>query len=310
MIHIKDSILVKRENIMLDFRMDTFLTVCEYMNFTHAAEHLNLTQPAVSQHIKYLEKVYDTTLFIRDKKKLSLTPAGTILRSALETMRNDENTLKKRMKESLHGKKVLTFGVTMTVGEYAIIPALSHFIKTHPDIDFHIRYANTQTLLSYLSEGTIDFAIVEGYFKSEQYQTRIYKEEEYIAVASSNHIFEKPVHCLNDLTSERLLIREHGSGTRAILTKTLALKNMSVKDFRHLVEIENIHTIVTLLKQDCGISFLYKAAVEQELKDGTLIQISLSDFMVMHDFTFIWNKDSIFSKEYETIFEELKKYSD
>ena len=44
---------------MLDFRMDTFLSVCHYMNFTHAAEHLNLTQPAVSQHIKYLEQKYD-----------------------------------------------------------------------------------------------------------------------------------------------------------------------------------------------------------------------------------------------------------
>ena len=87
---------------MLDFRMDTFLSVCHYMNFTHAAEHLNLTQPAVSQHIKYLEQKYDTTLFTRDKKKLALTPAGEILRSALETMRNDENTLKKRMRESIH----------------------------------------------------------------------------------------------------------------------------------------------------------------------------------------------------------------
>lgn len=291
---------------MLDFRMETFLTVCEYMNFTHAAEHLNLTQPAVSQHIKYLEKTYDTTLFIRDKKKLFLTPAGEILRSALETMRNDENTLKKRMKESLERKKVLTFGVTMTVGEYAIIPSLSRFIKAHPDTNFHIRYANTQTLLSYLHEGTIDFAIVEGYFKGDHYNTRIYKAEEYIAVASVNHVFNRPVHCLRDLTSERLLIREHGSGTRAILTKTLALKNMYVKDFHHLVEIENIHTIVTLLKEDCGISFLYKAAVEQELRDGTLVQIPLSDFMVMHDFTFLWNKDSVFSQEYEAVFEELK----
>ena len=90
---------------MLDFRMETFLTVCEYMNFTHAAEKLNLTQPAVSQHIKYLEKEYDSPLFIRDKKKLLLTPAGEILRSALEAMRNDENTLKKRMKESFSQKK-------------------------------------------------------------------------------------------------------------------------------------------------------------------------------------------------------------
>lgn len=292
---------------MLDFRMDTFLSVCHYRILHMPAEHLNLTQPAVSQHIKYLEQKYDTTLFIRDKKKLVLTPAGEILHSALETMRNDENTLKKRMKESLEGKKVLTFGVTMTIGEYTIVPSLAEFIKSHPDVDLHIRYGNTQMLLSYLRDGIIDFAIIEGYFKGDYYKTKIFKSEEYIAVASSQHIFKNPIHCLNDLRDERLIIREHGSGTRAILTKTLALKNMSVKDFRNLIEIENIHTIVQLLKDDCGISFLYKAAVEKELKEGTLVQIPLTDFMVMHDFTFLWNKDSIFSQEYEVIFDELQR---
>ena len=286
---------------MLDFRMETFLKVCEYMNFTHAGGALNLTQPAVSQHIKYLEKKYDSPLFIRDKKRLLLTPAGEILRSALETMRNDESTLKKRMKESLAGKNILTFGVTMTIGEYALVPALTKLIKSHANTDFHVRYGNTQSLLSYLYEGSIDFAIVEGYFKPDNYNTRIYKTEEYIAVASTKHIFQNPIRTLTDLTSERLIIREHGSGTRAILTKTLAMKNM---------EVENIHTIVNLLRQDCGISFLYKTAVEEEIAKGTLMQIPLSDFMIKHDFTFLWNKDSVFSAEYEQIFKELKEYEE
>ncbi len=290
---------------MLDFRMETFLSVCKYMNFTHAAEALNLTQPAVSQHIKYLEEKYEAPLFIRERKKLTLTPAGEILRTALETLRNDDTTIKKRMKESLQRKQVLTFGVTMTIGEYAIVPKLAQLIKSHPNTDFHIRYGNTQTLLSYLYEGNIDFAIVEGYFKEDNYHTRVYRTEEYIAVASKKHSFAKSIRCLKDLTSERLLVREPGSGTRAILSRVLALKNMSILDFDHIVEVENIHAIVSLLCQDCGISFLYKAAVEQELADGTLKQIPLSDFMVHHDFTFIWNKDSIFSAEYENTFEEL-----
>lgn len=295
-----------QEVSMLDFRMETFLTVCKYMNFTHAAEALNLTQPAVSQHIKYLESKYDTPLFIRERKKLILTPAGEILRSALETMRNDETTMKKRMQESLLSKQVMTFGVTMTIGEYVIVPKLPELIKAHPDTDFHIRYGNTQTLLSDLHEGSIDFAIVEGYFKADNYHTRVYKTEDYIAVASSKHAFAKPIHGLRDLTAERLLTREPGSGTRAILARVLALKNMSISDFAHLVEVENIHTIVSLLCQDCGISFLYKAAVEQELNAGILQQIPLSDFSVQHDFTGIWNKDSIFSEEYAQVFEALK----
>lgn len=295
---------------MLDFRMETFLAVCKYMNFTHAAEALNLTQPAVSQHIKYLEEKYDTPLFIREKKKLLLTPAGEVLRAALETMRNDENTMKKRMKESLLSKKTLTFGVTMTIGEYAIIPALGNLIKAHPDTDFHVHYGNTQTLLADLHEGNLDFAIVEGYFKGDNYHTRVYRTEPYIAVASSQHVFQKPVHALRDLTHECLITREAGSGTRAILSRTLALKNMSILDFQQLVEVENIHTIVSLLCQDCGISFLYKAAAQQELAKGTLQQIPLDDFMMMHDFTFLWNQNSVFSEEYEAIFAELQQMDD
>ncbi len=279
------------------------------MNFTHAAEALHLTQPAVSQHIRYLEEKYEAPLFYREKKKLSLTPAGELLLCTLETMQNDENTLKKRMQESLSRKKILTFGVTMTIGKYAILPSLAALIKNHPDTDFHIRYGNTQTLLTCLQEGSIDFALVEGYFVEDKYDTRIYKEDAYIAVASTLHKFQQPVHGLRDLTKERLLTREHGSGTRAILSKTLALKNMSVQDFSHIVEVENIHTIVSLLREDCGISFLYKSAVEEEILKGTLQQIPLADFQMTHDFSFIWNRGSVFSKEYEAIFQELKNAS-
>ena len=48
---------------MLDFRIDTFLAVCRSMNFTRAAEELHITQPAVSQHIRHLEKRYGVKLF-------------------------------------------------------------------------------------------------------------------------------------------------------------------------------------------------------------------------------------------------------
>lgn len=291
---------------MLDFRIETFLKVCEYMNFTHAAEALCMTQPAVSQHIKYLEEKYEQPLFIRDKKKLYLTPAGEILKSTLETMRNDENTMKNRMKESMIGKRIITFGVTMTIGGYTIIPSLIDFIKSNPDTEVNIKYGNTQTLLSYLQEGSIDFAIVEGYFKPDNYDTRVFKEEEYIAVASKNHKFKKDIKVLKDLTDEKLLIREKGSGTRAILVKNLSVKNMNIGDFSNVIEIEDIHAIVNLLCRDCGISFLYKSAVEKELKNGELIKIDLEDFKVSYNFTFLWNKDSAFSNEYEKIFEVFK----
>ena len=60
---------------MLDFRVETFLAVCQTMNFTRAAEQLHITQPAVSQHIRALEEQYGTKLFRSQGKQLQLTEA-------------------------------------------------------------------------------------------------------------------------------------------------------------------------------------------------------------------------------------------
>ena len=79
---------------MLDFRTETFLTVCEYMNYTKAAEILNMTQPAISNHIHYLENYYGTKLFTYNNKKLSLTAQGKHLQKALQTLVHDELKLK------------------------------------------------------------------------------------------------------------------------------------------------------------------------------------------------------------------------
>ncbi|MFQ6779662.1 MAG: LysR substrate-binding domain-containing protein [Coprococcus sp.] len=156
----------------------------------------------------------------------------------------------------------------MTIGEYAIVPSLSAFIKKHPDTDIHVRYANTQTLLSFYTREALISPLWKDILNPIISRSVFLRQKNILLWLPKNHVFQKPVHCLKDLTSERLLIREHGSGTRAILTKTLALKNMSIQNFPHIVEIENIHAIVSLLCRDCGISFLYKSAVEQEINDG------------------------------------------
>ena len=78
---------------MLDFRIETFLCVCRNMNYTHAAKELNITQPAVSQHIHHLEKEYATKLFIQDGKKIELTESGKILFQKMNQIKNDEELL-------------------------------------------------------------------------------------------------------------------------------------------------------------------------------------------------------------------------
>ncbi len=65
---------------MLDFRIETFLTLCRVMNYTRTAQILNVTQPTVTQHIRYLEEEYGCKLFSYIGKTLSLTRQGERLR--------------------------------------------------------------------------------------------------------------------------------------------------------------------------------------------------------------------------------------
>ena len=133
---------------MLDFRTDTFLTVCETMNFTEAAKRLHITQPAVSQHIRFLEKEYNTRLFSYCNKQLYLTPAGEILRKRLMTMKNDQLAIMNEIRNESHKMESLSIGVTMTIGEYAIVDKIADFLIGHPEMNVHIHYGNT-TQLSY-----------------------------------------------------------------------------------------------------------------------------------------------------------------
>ncbi len=291
---------------MLDFRTETFLTVCQTMNFTAAAKQLNITQPAVSQHIHFLEGQYHTSLFIYRNKQLFLTRSGEILRKHLLTMKNDEKAILEELKSNFTGIETLSIGVTMTIGEYAIVDKLANFLIRHPEINIHLHYDNTFQLLKLLDHGQISMAIVEGNYPKENYSHKKYSTEDYIAVcAASHHFFTDHPHTVNDLLYERLLVREKGSGTRNILEQSLIARGLHISDFIHYTQVENMHTIIDLLKKDCGISFLYKIAVENELQSGRLREISLDDFKMQHDFNIIWEKHSIYTNKYLSICEEF-----
>ena len=286
---------------MLDFRMETFLAVCQCMNFTRASEKLNITQPAVSQHIRFLEKHYDTKLFRNEGKKLKLTRAGEILRSASLTMMHDEIFMLSEMQKS-GGNEEVRFGATRTVGDVLMGEVLERYLDQYPDANIHMYVENTKELLKRLDEGKIDFALVEGFFKKNEYDFQKYSEEEYIAVCAPGYQFKQTPEQIEDLFGERLLLREEGSGTREVLERYLDSQNFSLGDFEKQMEAGSLHTIKELAKAGCGVTFLYKVAVQEELNNGTLVRIPLKDFKLSHEFAFIWRRGSIYVDRYREIF--------
>ena len=118
------------------------------------------------------------------------------------------------------------------------------------------------------------------------------------------------MHTLEDLLGERLLTREPGSGTREILERRLREHNLTVRDFRAVTEIGSLNAIKALVRMGQGVAFLYEPTVRAELESGALREIALSGFPVLHDFTFLWRKSSVFAQTYREIFDLLRTASD
>ena len=291
---------------MLDLRIETFLTVCRTMNFTHAAEQLHITQPAVSHHIHTLEEEFDTKLFQYEGRQLYLTESGKILLQTAAAMYHDALRLKETIRQQ-DARHHLNFGATMSIGEYVMEKPLLHLLKTDPDVQLRMLTANTHELLKLLDQGELDFAIVEGYFDKQAYDSLIYSVQPYIPVCAPEYTFARPVHGLEDLFGERLIVREPGSGTRNVLERALEARNLTIQSFRCLTELGNLNIIKTLVCAGAGISFFYQPVVQKELESGKLKEIVLEDCSLSHEFSFIWRKGSAFSHCYKEIFYLLRK---
>lgn len=292
---------------MIDFRIDTFIAVCRYMNYTRAAEALHITQPAVTQHIQYLENVYQTKLFQYNKKKICLTETGQMLLDAATTMKHDERYLKKAILQKHRSRMQLTFGVSLTVGEYLIPKKVAAYAKDHRDTPIRMVVDGTKELLEAMNKSEIDFAIVEGNYPKNAFDSEVFGKEELIAVCSSQYQdFRTPV-ALKELLKETIVVREKRSGGREILERSLEGKNLTLDDFHNVMEASNIQAIKTFVEEGCGIAFLYASAVEQEITSGKLRRIVLKDFQLWHDIMFIWRKGSIFAERYLELYNVLKR---
>lgn len=288
-----------------DFRTETFLDVCETLSYTRTAERLNITQPAVSQHISYFESVYGAKLFTYQNRRLRLTEAGALVRDTLTTMVHDEQMVREHIASLSGARRSLKLGVTMTAGEYVIAKPLAQFLKHRSDLQASVVAADTETLLGMLQKGEIDCAFMEGFFDKSEYDSKVFCSERLVAVCSPEHKWEKRPKKLADLLGEHLVVREAGSGTRAALEHALAANNLVIDAFARTTEVTSLNIIKTFVEQDYGIAFLYESAVRAECESGSLQEINLTDTKIKHDMTFIWLKGSAFAEEFRTMIADL-----
>lgn len=281
---------------MLDQRLNTFLVLCETMNYTRAAERLCLTQPAVTHHIQFLEQHYGCRLFSYSGKTLRLTEAGERLRELARSMSYNSRKIEAMM--TTPAPVTLRVGASKTIGEYVIAPKIEQFLREQPEAEFSLVVDNTQALLQALEEGKLDFVMVEGFFDSSRYDARLYRKEAFFGVCAPDHRLAGRTVPLEELAGERLILREPGSGTRAIFEAGLHSRNYTLNHFHGVVTISDFSTIKSLTADGLGVSFLYAPVVEKELKTGTLARFDLEALSMCGAFYFVCLKDNLFAEHW------------
>lgn len=290
---------------MLDYRVNTFIEVCKYKNFTHAAESLNITQPAVSQHIKHLEEVYEVTLFDHIGNKIQLTKEGELLLEVFITMKHDESYLKDKLHQIQKDK--LSFGATSSFIHYGVFKKLVNYIAVHDDFMMNLEIDNTKNLIEKMNEGIIDIAFIEGYFNRDGFDSFVYRSCDYIAVCSNEYHFDNSIYSISDLLSERLFVREIGASSRSILEHYLFSENYKITDFTSHMVVSESDALIEFVLGGCGIAFVYKDMVKPYLDKNLLREVKIKDFNMVHDLCFVWRKNSAFKEAYLGMIKELCK---
>ncbi|MGL4336320.1 MAG: LysR family transcriptional regulator [Turicibacter sp.] len=284
---------------MLDYRLLTFIDVCESRSFTTTAQNLCMTQPAITQHIKYLEQKFQTKLIRYEGKKMQITEAGdVILKFARKTQALSKE--KEADLEKIKTKQIkLNFGATLTIADFVMPCIIKEYAKTNPESRINFIADNTKHLIEKLKSGHIAFAFIEGYFDKDEFEHHLLKTDQFILVTSPDHPLTKKESLeLEDVASSRVIVREKGSGSRDILEKLLANKNASLNLFDYVMEIGNVTIIKELVKENLGVTFIYKDAIREELASGVLKEVVLNDVYLEREFNFVFLKSSLNKPQY------------
>ncbi len=281
---------------MLDHRIETFLTLCEVMNYREAAERLHITQPAVTQHIHFLEKEYGCRLFSYENRRLCKTEAALILEEYARAMRSQEETVRQKLSDG--GIRELKIGATKTIGDYVLTEQIHRYLSVK-DNALTLIVDNTEHLLKLLEDNQLDFAIVEGYFDKKRFDCRCLRKEPFVGICRKDHAFAGREISIEELLLETIIHREEGSGTRAILEQKLQGYNESLQRFRRHICVSSFKLILDLVKEGFGVSFVYEILADS---DPNLATFHIQGEAIVREFNLVWLKHSHMQEKIELFF--------
>lgn len=286
---------------MLDYRIETFLAVCQTRNYTRAAELLAITQPAVSQHIRYMEEYFGVKLFEIKGKQITITSEGEEVYHLARILKLNITKFKEQLLTNT-GSKEITLGATRTIGEFIMPAILTAYMKEYPNRLMSMKVESTAALLEKVRYGDMDFAFIEGPFDEQDFNALEFMEERYIPVCSPEFELVGREVGIEELMKYPLILKEEKRNGGSDIEQWLLQINHSIDNFKVVHLINNLPVVKEMVKNNIGISFLYETSVREELLNGSLVSIPIKNYDVKRKFKFVYRQFSSYDDEYLDFF--------
>ena len=274
-----------------------FYVVAKEKNITKASKILNISQPAVTKHIKNLEYELGEELFIRTKKGVILNEYGRKIflnvKNALNLIEDAENTLE----DTKNNHSVtIRIGASTTLAKKYLIKYIEKFHDKYPNIIFDIHTDSTHDLIKKLKIGDIDF-ILSKFPSNIDYDLKYQKIDtmEYIFVASKkyNKLTEKSIS-VKELENYDIIVQKYPSNSRKNADDFFKENKLNIIP---KMNIASSNLLTSFIKMGYGIGYVTDIYVKDELDNKEIYKVNVNVPNKKVDFGIITLKNNILFKD-------------
>ncbi len=280
--------------MLTDFaKLETFLTVVREKSFSKASAKLGISQPAVTQQMKFIEDYLDSTIVDRKKNGIRLTKEGQMLYTIAQKIEKCVNNAEKDLLKIMNKDVTFVFGSSFIIGNY-ILPKLLNKLKADIHNNVSIKVSDCTTTINELLDKKVDMALVEQVIPDENIIYREWIEDE--LVLFSNKKLPSRVKA-NDLLSYKWICRPQGVSPRNMIKDTLDKDNFSeCEELDSSSETSATTTIIeTILntpkENEQTVSIVSRKAIDTLVKSKTLFEARIGSQRITKKLYIAYRKD-------------------
>lgn len=276
-------------------KLQTFSTVVQEGSFSRTAAKLGISQPAITQTIKGIERRLACKIVRRKKNGIVLTSQGEDLYKIATRMEKEVNVAKRSILNIINKKLTFKLGASHIIGTYVIPGNCLNGMSQSIDNDVNISIDTSHVIVQKLKDGLIDIGLIESRIEDNDLIYREWLEDEFILV--SNVPIPEIVHT-EDLYNYSWVLREDTSHTRRVVSDVFDSLGVSCDDFNMISEVGNTTVILQTLKKSTRnkdkpiVSVISKYAITDEVIKGELFQARFSGHTMTRKFYVVSSKEN------------------